>query len=171
MQEESTNPRKASGAKAAIALGIAGYALFGDNVVGIIVILAAAAAVVHPLVLWALSAAIVALINVGCCYWVVGERAAFSDGAGGRLEKRLEGMRNGRVMRRPIGWISDGGAGRFALAAILTNAIMAVAAASMLGVRVDGRRILYASVAFAAVSCGLHTTFGSLLGYAIRSLT
>ena len=120
MQNESATVQKAVGAKAAIAMFIAAYALFGDNVVGIVVIIAAATGLVHPLILWSISAACVALINVACCQWVVRERSAFSEGPGGRVEKRLEGLRTGR-MRRPIAWMSEGGARRFALAAGLLH--------------------------------------------------
>jgi hypothetical protein len=95
----------------------------------------------------------------------------FVAGAGGRVEKRIEDLRNARIMRRPIAWISEGSVGRFVLAAILTNAIIAVTAAHVVGTPVDRRRIVFASAAFAAMSCGLHTVFGSLIGYIIRAVS
>jgi hypothetical protein len=170
MQGEPAQALKASGGRTAIGAFIAAYALFGDNVVGVIIIVTALSGVVNPLILWAISALAVCLINLACCNWVVREWGAFSAGAGGRVEKRIEGLRYARIMRRPVAWISEGGPGRFALAAIVTNAITAVAAARIVGAPVDRRRILYASIAFAAVSCGLHTAFGSLIGYVIRSV-
>ena len=167
MQDEYAKPRSVSGSKAAIGVFIAGFALFGDLVVGGVVILLAALA--NPLVVWTIAAACVALINMACCHWVVREWASFIDGPGAGVAKRVDSLREARLTRRPIAWLSEADDRRFALAAILTNAITAVAAARALGTRVDARRIVVASVSFAAVSCALHATFGFILGELIRS--
>jgi hypothetical protein len=171
MQREPAKAWRASSAAPAIGAFIAAYALLGDNIVGVVIIVLAASGMVQPLILWALAVVIVGLINLACCYWIVREWSAFRGGAGGRLERRIDGLRDSRLMRRPIAWISEGNPGRFALAAILTNAITAVAAARVVGAPVDGRRIMYASFAFAAVSCALHTAFGSIIGNLIRSVS
>ena len=168
MQDAPANVQTGSGAKKAIGRFIAGYAVLGDNVVGIFIILAAA--LTNPLVVWPVATAIVTAINFAFSTWLMREWPAFRAGSGAKLEKRVEGMREGRLMSRPIAWISEGSVRRFTLAAILTNAITAVVAARIVGAPVDRRRIFCAALGFSAVSCGLHTTFGALIGYAVRAL-
>jgi hypothetical protein len=168
MQDDYTTSRSGPGSRAAIGVFIAGFALFGDLIVGAIVILLAALA--NPFVVWAISAATIALINVACCHWVVREWASFIDGPGAGVAKRIDSLRDARLTRRPIAWLSEAGDGRFALAAILTNAITAVTAARAFGTDVNRRRVLIASVAFAVVSCGLHATFGFIIGEVVRGL-
>jgi hypothetical protein len=168
MRDDYATSRGVPRSKAAIGVFIAGFALFGDLIVGGIVVLLAALA--NPLVVWTVSAAGIALMNIACCRWVVREWSSFIGGSGAGVAKRVDGLRESRLMRRPTAWLSEAGDGRFALAAILTNAITAVTAARALGASVDGRRIIVASVGFAAVSCGLHATFGFILGEVIRAV-
>jgi hypothetical protein len=169
MQREPVHAGAGAAATTVISGFVVGYAILGDNIVAVFVILAAA--IFSPLIVWPIAAAIVTLVNIACCTWVTRRWSDFIAGGGGRIEKRLEGLRNNRFMRRPVAWISGGSTGRFTLAAILTNAIIAVAAAQMAGSPVDRRRIVCASLGFAAVSCALHTMFGFLIGSVVGSMS
>jgi hypothetical protein len=169
MQEAPAHAPARTGLKAAIGMFIAAFAVFGDNVIGIIIILAAAT-VYNPLAVWPIAVAIVAAINYACCMWVWREWPSFVSGAGAKFEKRIDGLRNSKLMRKPIAWISEGSTRRFTLAAILTNAVTAVTAAHIVGAAVDRRRIACAALGFAAVSCALHTAFGTLIGYGVRAI-
>jgi hypothetical protein len=93
-------------------------------------------------------------------------------GRGGKqVERRLEKLRKGRVMRHVVAWISGGSDGWFALAAALTNAITTVGAARMItGSPVSQRRILIASASCAVFVAGLGALLGIALGDVLRAL-
>ena len=74
-------------------------------------------------------------------------------------------------MRHPAAWITRGSDAWFGLAAALTNAITAVTVAHLVtGRPVGRRRVLIASVSFAAFVAGLGSLFGLLLRDEIRAL-
>jgi hypothetical protein len=61
-------------------------------------------------------------------------------GHGERVEARLEKLRSGRITRHPVEWVRRGSVGWFALAAILLNAVVAVAVARLVGGEPVGAR-------------------------------
>lgn len=90
---------------------------------------------------------------------------------GPRLDRRLDKMRSGRVMRHPVAWITSGSDAWFGLAAALTNAITTVAVAHLVsGKPVSLRRVFIASASFSAFVAGLGAVLGLLLRDVIRSL-
>ena len=98
-----------------------------------IVVACVAAFVQPPLIVFVAAAVLFIVINTACCTWVDHHWGLWSEGRGKFVEKRLRKMRESRVMRRPVEWIASGSDRKFAYAAILTNAVVAVAAARIIG--------------------------------------
>jgi hypothetical protein len=126
----------------------------------------------NALVVFVAALIVLTVINNACCTWIEGRWDGWiSSRFGTRLEQRLEKMRAGRVMRHPAAWITRGSDAWFGLAAALTNAITTVTIAHMVsGQPVGKRRVLIASVSFAALVAGLGSLLGLLLRDAIRAL-
>lgn len=90
---------------------------------------------------------------------------------GKRVEKKLEKMRKGRIMRHPVGWITGGSEALFGLGASLTNAITAVAIARLIGgQKVGERRTFVAAASFGIFCAGLGSLIGFAAGDVIRAL-
>lgn len=148
---------------------ISAYALFDAYVVGPVVI--ELSAWLDPFVVFAVAAAALTLLNVACCSWL--ERRGHGPRADrpNRIEARLERLGSSRLMRRPVGWITDGSAAWFALAAVTVNAIVVVGVARFVGGRrVGRRRILLASAAYSISFAAFFVAVGFGAGGAIRGL-
>jgi hypothetical protein len=106
---------------------ISAYALLDAYVVGPVVV--ELSTWLDPFVVFAVAAALLTLLNVACCSWL--ERRGHGRRADrpSRIEARLERLGSSRLMRRPVGWITDGSAAWFALAAVTVNAIFVVGVA------------------------------------------
>lgn len=123
--------------------------------------------VVNPLIMFAVTAALLVPLNVACCTWIMREWDAWIAGKGARIESRLQRMRSNRFMRHPVAWITGSSDGWFGLAAALTNAITAVSIGRALGGQpVTARRIRVASASFAVFFAAIY----SLLGWVGRQL-
>jgi hypothetical protein len=138
----------------------------GDGLVQLLVILIAAW--LNPLLVLAVAFVELTVINTACCNWIDGNWDRWMAGRAGRqLERRLEKMRSGRLMRRPAAWMSGGSDASFAVAAALTNAITTVAVARLVGGQpVSKRRRLLAAGAFSLFVASL----GALLGFVLRDI-
>lgn len=149
---------------------ITAYVLLDAYVIGLPVMFLAAWG--KPLVVFALAAGGVILLNIVVCGWIDRHWDAWIiSGYGQKIEKRIDKMRSGRVMRHPVGWIERGADGWFALAAAMLNAATVVVAARLVtGKRVGAHRILVASVGYGLFFAALFTLIGVLAGDAIRAL-
>jgi hypothetical protein len=108
------------------------------------------AAWVKPLVVFALAAAGLIFVNIACCTWVDGHWDSWvAAGKGKEIEQRIEKLRSGRMMRRPVKWVRSGSDVWIALAAAVLNAVTVVALACVTGGKAIGaHRVLVASVAY-----------------------
>ena len=148
---------------------VALYPVVDGYVFGLPVVVLAAST--RPVVVFAVAAAFFLLLNLACCRWVNTHWTQFAAGSSGaRVEKRLEKMRSGGLMRRPVGWIERGSDAQFALASMLLNAVWVVAFARILGGKpVSRRRIVIASAAYAVGAAGVESLVGWLLGGLVSS--
>lgn len=154
--------------QAAIGAGVAAWA-FLDPLVALVVV--GLAAWTRPVVVFGVAAVVLAIINLAACNWLDRQWAVWVSGHGERLEKRLEKMRNGRIMRHPVAWIASGSAFWFTLAAILVNAVVAVGCARIIsGQPVGERRIRLAAITFSVFIAAFYAVVGWAVGDTIRAV-
>jgi hypothetical protein len=153
----------------AIGTLIAGYAIF-DVVPIAVVVVALTAWFENPPILFVVVAIALMVLNVACCRWVQAHWESWIAGNGGRTEAKLDKMRRSRVMKHPVGWITRGSDWWFALATAIVNPIIVVVAARVLGGQpITERRILIASIAYAAPMALVFVVTGYALGEAVRA--
>ena len=141
------------------------YAIF-DSLV-LIVTLIVLILLLDPLGVFLGGILAISLLNLACCRWLDRRWDAWIGSRGGRrIEARLERMRERESMQRPIGWVTDGSVRLFAAAAAVINPILVVGAARLFGGRpVGDRKIVVASVTYAAMVSTLYL----LVAMAIRA--
>src|SRR5262245_14634994 len=111
---------------------IAGYAIFDVIPIAVVVILLTAV-FERPSTLFVITAVALTVINVASCRWLQHHWAAWIADNGARVEAKLEAMRQSRVMRHPVSWITQGSDWWFALATAIVNPIIVVAVARTIG--------------------------------------
>jgi hypothetical protein len=120
--------------------------------------------------LFVIVAAALIVINVACCRWLQRHWAAWIAEKGARVEAKLESMRQSRVMRYPVSWITHGSDWWFALATAIVNPIIVVAAARTIGGQpISERRTLIACVAYGLPMAAVFVLTGYALGEALRA--
>jgi hypothetical protein len=145
------------------------YAVFDSLLAGVPV--AALAAFLNPLIVFAGAAALLTLLNIACCNWIQRQWESWIAGNAKRLETRLEKMRKGRMMRHPVSWITRGSDAWYTLAAALANAIIVAALARFIGGEpVSERRIFLGSVAYSISFAATFSVTGFLVGDAIGAV-
>src|SRR5262245_66425015 len=82
---------------------VAAFAFFDGVFVGMPI--AALAASFGPVVVLGAGAVAVSFLSIACCRWVDRRWDEWCSAHGERIEKRLEKMRDSRLMRRPVTWI------------------------------------------------------------------
>ena len=164
MSDRIDAAEKASGTRVAIVGGaIAVYAIFDTLIVGLPTLVLSAR--YDSLRVFAVAAFAVALLNVACCTWVDNHWGEWVAGSGARVETRLQNMRGKKSLQRPVRWIEQGNAARYALAAAIVNAILIVGTARIItGRPVGSRRIRVASVSYALIFTGVYSLCGYMLG-------
>ena len=153
-----------------VAGAIVTYWLADGYVIGLPV--AALAAVWNPLIVFPVAVAIVSAINLAACRWIDTAWSSWAGGSSGaRIERQLDKLRPTRLGRSATRWISSDSDARFAAAAALTCAIVAVTLGRSVGGRPLGaRRVRLAAVSYAVFSVGLFTIAGVVAGEALSIL-
>ena len=129
---------------------IATYALADAYVIGLPLMLLAAW--LNALDVFAVAAVVLIPVNIAACGWIDRQWDTWTTGEGGRrIEARLQKVRSGRILRHPAKWTTRASVGWFTLAAVLLNAVVAVALARVVGRKPVGPR----KVRFAAVGDAL----------------
>jgi hypothetical protein len=143
----------------AVGAAVAIYAFLDDLFLGPILV---AAAVFFPWYLILGSATgLLTLVNVACCNWLQRTWDGWVHGHGAKLEARLEKLRNGRLTRHPVRWITRDSDVWVTVAAGLIGTVIVVAVIRLLGGRPVGRRrVVYASVAYSAGFAATYTGIG-----------
>jgi hypothetical protein len=147
---------------------VAAFAFFDGVFLGAPIALLAAS--FRPLVVYAAAVVAVVLIVTACCRWVDRRWDVFFSGNGGRVEARLETMRESRLMRHPVAWIQRGSDRWYGLAAAVANPILVSAFARVVGGKPVGeRRILLGAVAYAIPYAAMWTIVGLVVGGSLRA--
>jgi len=162
----STEPAGHAARTGAIGTLVAGFAFFDGVLIGAPI--AALAAALTPWLVFVAAAVAVSVLSIACCRWVDRRWDDWFSGNGSRVEKRVKGMRESRLMRRPVAWIQGSSDRRYALAAAIVNPILVVALARTIAGRPIGeRRILLGSVAYAIPYVAMWSLVGIAVGGAV----
>jgi hypothetical protein len=143
------------------------YAVVDTYVIGIPLMVAAAATTA----LIVFIAAVVAMIpvNIAACSWIDRHPGEWAGGVGSaRIKARIRTVREDRILHHPASWATRASVGWFTLAAILVNAVTAVALARVIGGHTVGPRKVHAasigySICFAVVYCAIGFAVGDVL--------
>jgi hypothetical protein len=147
----------------AIGTLVAGFAFFDGALIGAPI--AALAATLRPPLVFVVAAVAVSFLSIACCRWVDRRWEDWFSGNTKRIEKRLERMRESRLMSRPVTWIQGSSDRRYAVAAAVVNPILVIALARSIGGQPIGeRRILLGSVAYAIPYVAMWSLVGLALG-------
>ena len=139
------------------------YAVFDTLIIGLPTLVLSAR--YDSLRVFGIAAVAVALLNIACCTWVDNHWGEWVAGSGARVETRLRKMRDKKSLQRPLGWIAQGTAGRYALAAAIVNAILIVGTARIItGKAVGPHRIRVASISYALIFTAVYSLCGYMLG-------
>ena len=162
-------PEKSSGALVAvIGIAIAIYAVFDTLIVGLPTLVLSAR--YDSLRVFAIAALAVVLLNVACCTWIDDHWGEWVGGSGARVERRLEKMRAKKSLNKPVSWIEQGTAGRYALAAAIVNAILVIGSARIITGKPVGRhRILVAAGSYGLIFTAVYSLCGYMLGRLITA--
>lgn len=145
------------------------YAVFDTLILGLPILVLAVR--FNPLAVFGIAVLSVFLLNVACCTWVDANWGLFAAGPGGRVEARIQKLRARKSLEKPIGWITNGSARSYALAAAVINAILVVATARVVtGSPVGAQRIRTASLTYALLFSAVYSFCGYALGRVIDLL-
>jgi hypothetical protein len=154
---------------AVIGTAIAVYAVFDSLIVGLPTLVLAAT--YDSLRVFAVAALAIVLLNVACCTWIDEHWGEWVAGSGARVETRLRKMRDKKSLEKPVSWIEQGTAARYALAAAIVNAILVVGSARIFtGRPVGSHRIRVASLSYGLIFAGVYSLCGYMLGRLIAAL-
>src|SRR6476469_10702247 len=159
------------GGRTSIAAGvIVAYWLADGYVIGLPV--AALAAMWNPLIVFVAALTIVISINLAACRWINTAWSSWASGSSAaRIDRQLDKVRPTRMGRAATRWIASDSNVRFAAAAALTCAIVAVTLArSVTGLPLGSHRIYLAAVSYALFSIGVFTLAGLVAGQALGAL-
>jgi hypothetical protein len=159
------------GGHASVAAGaIVAYWLADGYVIGLPV--AALAAIWNPPIVFLGAVALVVSINLAACRWINTAWSSWASGSSGaRVERQLDKVRPTRVGRAATRWISGDSDARYAAAAALTCAIVAVTLGRSVGGRpLSAHRVRLAAVSYALFSVGVFTLAGVVAGEALSAL-
>jgi hypothetical protein len=163
--------RADTGGHASVAAGmIVAYWVADGYVIGPSV--AAMAAIWSPLIVFLGALTMVVSINLAACRWINAAWTSWAGGSSGaRIERQLDKVRPTRVGIAATRWISSDSDARFAAAAALTCAIVAVTLGRSVGGRpLDAHRVRLAAVSYGLFFVGLFTLLGIAAGETIRLL-
>ena len=133
--------------------------------------IAVLAASFRPSLVYIVATLIVVVLVVGCCRWVDRRWDDRFSGNGTRIEKRLERMRESRLMARPVEWTQRGSDRWYALAAAAANPILVATFARFVGGEPVGeRRIFLGAVAYALPYVAMWSIVGVAFGRTIGAI-
>ena len=145
---------------------VVGFAFFDSVFLGAPIALLAAS-FGTPLVYLA-ATVLVVLVVIGSCRWLDRRWDDWFSGNGSRIQDRLEGMRNSRLLAHPVAWIQSGSDRGYAFAAAVANPILVATLARVIGGEPVGeRRVLLGAVAYAIPYVAMWSIVGLALGRAV----
>jgi hypothetical protein len=148
---------------------IAVYAVFDSLIIGVPTVVLAAT--YDSLRVYAVAALAIVLLNVACCTWIDAHWGEWVAGSGARVETRLKKMRDKKSLQKPVSWIEQGNASRYALAAAIVNAILVIGTARIItGKAVGSHRIRVAAMSYGLIFAGVYSLCGYMLGRLISAV-
>jgi hypothetical protein len=157
-----------AGRTGVVGTAVAAFAFFDGVFLGAPIALLAAS--FRPLAVYGVATVLVILIVIACSSWVDRRWDEWFSGNGTRIEARLEGMRESRLMQHPVAWIQRGSDRWYAFAAAVANPILVGTLARFISAKPIGeRRILLGAVAYALPYVAMWTIVGFALGDTIRA--
>jgi hypothetical protein len=170
MAAPTSTQRGAGAARTGIAGAIVAAVAFFDGVF-IGAPIAVLAASFRPSLVYLGATVVVVFLVIGCCRWVDRRWDDWFSGNGTRIEKRLEKMRESRLMAHPVAWIQRGSDRWYALAAAVANPILvATLARVVVAEPVGERRIVLGAVAYAIPYVAMWSIVGFAFGETIRAI-
>jgi hypothetical protein len=152
-----------------VGAAVSAYAFLDDLFLG--PILVALAAWLPWYVTLVVAASVLVFVNIACCNWVQGSWESWIHGNGARLEARLERMRNGRLLKYPIRWVTRDSTVWFTIAAGLIGTVIVVGVNRLIGGHSVGhRRVLFGSISYSVGFAATYSGIGLGLGDLIRAL-
>jgi len=162
MIDRTTGVRKRSSRNGVVGALVSFYAFFDALTVGVLII--AMAAVFPWIVVFAIGLILLLVVNTASCLWLDREWDGWYLKYGEKVEKRLAKMREGKVMRKPVAWITSDSITGIALAAALTNAIITVSFARLIGGKPVGpRRARAAALSYSVFFAVVYSLVGLLI--------
>jgi hypothetical protein len=154
--ESHTLRRVANGVVGAL-VGV--YAFLDDLILGPILV---AVTVWAPwYFVFGVAAVVLTFVNVACCNWMLRGWDDWIQGYGAKLEKRLEKLRRGRLLKHPLGWIARDSTVLLIIAAGLIGTVIVVAVTRLAGSEtVSKRQILFGSIAYSVGFAATYTGVG-----------
>jgi hypothetical protein len=162
--ESQTLARVANGAIGTL-VGV--YAFLDDLLLG--PILVAVTVWVPWYLVFGVASAALTFVNIASCNWMQRCWDDWIRGYGAKLEKRLEKLRRGRLLKHPLGWITRDSTVLLTIAAGLIGTVIVVAVLRLAGSKPIGkRRILYGSVAYAVGFAATYTGVGVAIEHLVQ---
>jgi hypothetical protein len=143
------------------------YAFFDDLLLGPIVV--AVTVWVPWYLVFGIAAAALTFINIACCNWMQRSWDEWIRGYGAKLEKRLEKLRRGRLLKHPLSWIARDSTVLLTIAAGLIGTVIVVAVARLAGRKTIGQRqIVFASIAYSVGFAATYTGVGVAIEHLVQ---
>ena len=166
-RNDSTHRARSAARTGAIGTIVAAFAFFDGVFVGAPIALLAAS--LRPLIVFVAATITVSCLSIACSTWVNRRWDDWFSGNDKRIVRKLEMMRQSRLMRRPQAWIERGSDRQYALASAVANPILVVALARSVGGKPSERRIRLGSIAYAIPYVATWTLVGLTVGDVIRA--
>ena len=107
------------------------------------------------------AAGVLTCANIACCNWVQRSWDRCAQCHGAKLQARLAKLRNGRLTKHPVRWMTRDSDVWVTIAAGLIGTVIVVAVVRLLGAGAVGqRRLVYASVAYSVGFAATYTGVG-----------
>jgi hypothetical protein len=143
------------------------YAFLDDLILG--PILVALTVWVPWYLVFGVAAAVLTIVNIACCNWMQRSWDDWIRGYGAKLEKRLDKLRRGRLLKHPLGWIARDSTVLLTIAAGLIGTVIVVAVTRLAGSKPIGQRqTLFASVAYSVGFAATYTGVGVAIDNLVR---
>ena len=120
---------------------------------------------------FSVAAGALTVVNIACCNWMQRRWDSWIRGYGAKLERRLDKLRRGRLLRYPVSWITRDSDVWLTIAAGLIGTVIVVAVTRLAGSRPVGqRRVLFASIAYSVGFAATYTGVGVGIGDLVRAV-
>ena len=165
MSAESHTLRRVANGVIGTLVGV--YAFLDDLLIG--PMLVAATVWVPWYLVFGVAATALTFVNIGCCNWMQRSWDEWILGYGAKLERKLEKLRRGRLLKHPLGWIARDSTVLLTIAAGLIGTVIVVAVTRLAGSRSVGKRqVLFGSIAYSIGFAATYTGVGIAIEHLVQ---